>query len=53
MKKQKKSTLFESFQNPVENSKSEAKLIPLTHKYLSAYCPVLVQALQWKVAGLN
>jgi len=36
----KNTTLFEQLQNPIEKS------IPLTHKYMTAYFPGLVQALQ-------
>jgi len=40
---------------PKSNRKivKEAKSIPLTHKYMTAHFPDLVQALQSKVAGLN
>ena len=31
----------------------EGNSIPLTHKYMTAYFPGLVQLLQIKVAGLN
>ena len=46
--KNKNITLLEQFQNQIE-----AKSIPLTHIYMTAHFPGLVQALQYKVTVLN
>ena len=51
--KSKKYHLDEEYQYQISKSQKEAKLIPLTHKYMTAHVPVLVQALQYKVVGLN
>ena len=42
----KNTTLSEQLQNSIEKSYKETKLIPLTHKYITADFPSLVQALQ-------
>ena len=51
--KPKNTTFTEKYQNQISKSQKEAKSIALTHKYMTAHVPVLVQALQYKVAGLN
>ena len=42
--KTKKYYNVELFQNPIEKSSKEAKLIPLAHKYMTDHFPGLVQA---------
>jgi len=39
-------------QNLIVKSWKETKLIAVTHKYMTIHFPGLVQALQYKVAGL-
>ena len=40
--------MSEKFRNPTEKSQKEAKTTPLTHKYMTAHFPGLIQALQKK-----
>ena len=42
----KKTTISEQFKNPIEGSQRETQLIPLTHKYMTAHFPGLIQPLQ-------
>ena len=53
-KRPKKNTqLSEQVQNLIGKSEIGAKLIPLTHIYMTSHFPGLVQALQLKIMGLN
>jgi hypothetical protein len=51
--KHRKLHTVRTFPNELSKWWNEEKSIPLTHKYMTAHVPVLVQALQYKVAGLN
>ena len=42
----KKNTPWELFQNAIETSSKEEKLISLAHHYMITHCPAFVQALQ-------
>ena len=53
MRNNKITILSEQFQNAISEWQKEAKSIPLVNKYVTAYFPGLVQALQLKVAELN
>ena len=44
--KKKNTILSKQFQNPIEKSVKQAKLMPLTHKDMSAHFSGLVHALQ-------
>ena len=50
---EKNTTQTEQFQNAIEKPWKGARLIILSHKYVTAHCPGLIQALQQNVAGLN
>ena len=47
--KNKNTTLSEQFKNTIKKSLNDAKSIPLTHIYMIAFYPGLVQAPQQKV----
>jgi len=42
----KNNTLLEEFQNEISKSQQKVKLTHLTHKYMTAHFPALVQTLQ-------
>jgi hypothetical protein len=46
MKKQKNTMLAEQLQSQISKSKNEAKLIPLSHKYMTGHFTGFVHALQ-------
>jgi hypothetical protein len=50
MKKQKNTMLAEQLQSQISKSKNEAKLIPLSHKYMTVHFTGLVHALQYKLS---
>ena len=52
-RKTRNTTLSEQFQNLTDKSLKDAKLIPQSHKYVTAHFLYLAQALQSKVVGLN
>ena len=53
MKKQKIPHCQNSFKIQLKNLTKETKWIPLSHIYMAAHFPGLLQTLQYKVEGFN
>ena len=46
-------TLSEQFQHPIEKPQKKVNSIPLTHIYMTAHFPGLINALQYNMAVLK